>query len=105
MLKAWQAIKMKRSQEDKYSLASNSEDDLSKNSLLKKEETLYQQRLSLWRRHRNMVAVEVVMQALYTLAFYLVTAKLRSLIPSGPNLIQCKPIVEWHSTLLVTFPY
>ena len=95
---------MKKSQKDKYSLASTSEDDLSKNSLLEKEETLYQQRPSLWRRHRNMVIVQVVLLALYTLAFYLVTAKLRSQIPSGPKLIHCKPIVEWQSTLSMTFP-
>ena len=104
MLKAWRAIKMEESQKDKYSLASTSEDDLSNNSLLEKEETLYHQRPSHWRRHRNMVVVQMILLALYTLAFYLVTAELRSRTPSGPNWIHCKPIVEWQSTLSMTLP-
>ena len=95
---------MKQSQRDDYSLASTSEYDLSKNSLLEKEETLYQPRPSLWRRNRNMVIVQVGLLAVYTLAVYLVTAKLRSQIPSGPNLIHCMPIVGWQSFLSMTFP-
>ena len=89
MLKAWQAIKMKPSQKEHYSLANTSEDDLSKNSLLEKDGTFYEHRPSVWRRHRTMVIVQVVLLALYTLVMYLVATKLRSQTPHGPDLNHC----------------
>lgn len=82
-----QAMKMKGFQKDHYSLARSSEDDLSKDGLLEKEKNFYEQRPSFWRRHRNMLLVQVVLLALYTLAMYFVAAKLRSQSLRGPNLI------------------
>ena len=87
-------MKMKASQKDHYSLARSSEDDLSKDGLLEKEGNFYDQRPSFWRRHRNMVLVQVVLLALYTLAMYFVAARLRSQSLHGPNLIHCMPPVE-----------
>ena len=94
MPKAWQAIEMKQSQKDHYSLASNSEDELPTDSLLEKEGSFYEQRPSTWRRYRNMVIVQVVLLAFYTLAMYFVIAKLRSQTPDGPDLIHCTPLLE-----------
>lgn len=82
-----QAMKMRGFQKDHYSLARSSEDDLSKDGLLEKEKNFYEQRPSFWRRHRNMLLVQVVLLALYTLAMYFVAAKLRSQSLRGPNLI------------------
>lgn len=92
-----QAMKMKGFQKDHYSLARSSEDDLSKDGLLEKEKNFYEQRPSFWRRYRNMLLVQVVLLALYTLAMYFVAAKLRSQSLRGPNLIHCKPPVVCQS--------
>ena len=92
-----QAMMMRGSQKDQYSLARTSEDDLSKDGLLEKEGNFYEQRPSFWRRHRNMVVVQVVLLTIYTLAMYLVVAKLRSQCLHGPNLVHCTPPVDWQS--------
>lgn len=86
-----QAMKMKGDQKEQYSLARSSEDDLSKDSLLEKESNFYEQkRPPFWRRYRNMLLVQVVLLALYTLAMYFVAAKIRSQsLHEGPNLIHC----------------
>ena len=92
-----QAMMMKGSQKDHYSLARTSEDDLSKDGLLEKEGNFYEQRPSFWRRNRNMVVAQVVLLTIYTLAMYLVVAKIRSQCLHGPNLVHCTPPVEWQS--------
>ena len=92
-----QAMMMKGSQKDHYSLARTSEDDLSKDGLLEKEGNFYEQRPSFWRRHRNMVVVQVVLLTIYTLAMYFVVAKIRSQCLHGPNLVHCTPLLEWQS--------
>lgn len=92
-----QAMMMKGSQKDHYSPARTSEDDLSKDGLLEKDGNFYEQRPSLWRRHRDMVVVQIVLLTIYTLATYLVVAKIRSQCLHGPNLIHCMPLLEWQS--------
>ena len=62
-----QAMMMKGCQKDRYSLARTSEDDLSKDGLLETERKFYQRRPSFWRRHRNMVLVQVVFLIVYKL--------------------------------------
>ena len=92
-----QAMMMKGFQKDHYSLALTSEDDLSKDDLLEKEGNYYEQRPSFWRRHRNMVVIQAVLLTIYTLATYLVVAKIRSQCLHGPNLVHCTRPVEWQS--------
>lgn len=93
----FQAMKMTGIRKDRYSLTRSSEDDLSKDSLLEKERNFHEQRPPFWRRHRNMLLVQVVLLALYTLAMYFVAAKIRSQSLHGPNLIRCTHPVDWQS--------
>lgn len=87
---------MKEPERNLYSLAATSEDDISEDTLLTKEGTFDGQRPSFWRRHQNMLLVQVGLLAVYTLALYLAAAKIRSQSLHGPNLIHCIPPVEWH---------
>ena len=89
---------MEKSQRILYSLAATSEDDdLSQGALLTKEGTFDKQRSSFWRRHRNMLLVQVVLLVFYTLTLYLAVAKIRSQSLHGPDLIHCIPPVEQQS--------
>ena len=88
---------MKESQRNLYSLAATSDDDLSQDALLTKERTFHKQRSSFWRRHQNMLLVQIVLLVLYTLALYLAVVKIRSQSLHGPNLIHCIPPVEQQS--------
>ncbi|KAM0797310.1 hypothetical protein BDR22DRAFT_461182 [Usnea florida] len=79
---------MEKSQRNLYSLAATSEDDdLSQGLLFTKEGTFDKQRSTFWRRHRNMLLVQVVLLVVYTLTLYLAVAKIRSQSLHGPNLI------------------
>ena len=79
---------MEKSQRILYSLAATSEDDdLSQGALFTKEGTFDKQRSSFWRRHRNMLLVQVVLLVFYTLTWYLAVAKIRSQSLHGPDLI------------------
>ena len=88
---------MKESQQNLYSLAATSEDDLSQDALLTEEGTLDKQGPSFWRRHRNMLLVQVVLLALYTLALLFAVANIRSQSLHGPYLIHCIPPMERQS--------
>ena len=84
---------MEKSPRILYSLAATSEDDVSQGALFTKEGTFDKQRSSFWRRHRNMLLVQVVLLVVYTLTLYLAVAKIRSQSLHGPNLIHCIPPV------------
>ena len=77
---------------DQYSsVRGSSSDDDSKDGLLEKHQDILGPKPSIWRRHKTMIIMQVVILALYSVVMYFVAAKLASNSSTGPDLSHCKP--------------
>lgn len=72
------------------SLRNSSEDDGSFDSLLEKEQTTYQPRSAIWKRHKNRILVQCGLLAFYTVATFLLVAKLSIRSTCGHDWAVCK---------------
>lgn len=78
---------------EQYSPVRDSSDEESKDGLLEKDEEVLRLRQSSWARYKNVILVQTMLFALYTLIVYLVASKIASDAPKGPDLTHCKPIL------------
>ncbi|TVY28885.1 Cyclochlorotine biosynthesis protein O [Lachnellula hyalina] len=89
---------------DQYSsVRGSSSDDDSKDGLLEKHQDILGPKPSIWRRHKTMIIMQVVILALYSVVMYFVAAKLASNSSTGPDLSHSPAgkAVEWQSKTFV----
>jgi hypothetical protein len=87
-------MEMKGFSKGKYAAVRTSEDDStsSKDGLLEKGETEYQQEqnISFWSRYKTFIQLQLIVLGVWTLAPYLMTLRIWELSVHGPDLIHCR---------------